>query len=62
MNSVLKSGAAHPETVVASSILENFDSLSNSSEPLHPPTIEVSWGQNLGQFLQEQVEDSTVGN
>ena len=36
------------ETVVASSVLENFDSLSNSSEPLHPPTIEVSWGQNLG--------------
>ena len=50
------------EPIAASSTLENFDSLSTSSEPLHPPTTEVSWGQNLGQFLQEQFEGSTIGN
>ncbi|RMX52529.1 hypothetical protein pdam_00025468, partial [Pocillopora damicornis] len=48
------------EPIAASSTLENFDSLSTSSEPLHPPTTEVSWGPHLGQFLQEQFEGSTI--
>lgn len=46
------------EPVAVSSRLEN--SLSTSSEPLHSPTIEVSWGPHSGQFLKEQFEDSTV--
>ena len=50
------------EPIAASSTLENFDSLSTSSEPLHPPTTKVSWGPHLGQFLQEQFEGSTIGN
>ena len=49
------------EPVAKNSRLENFDSLSTSREPLHPPTIEVSWGSHLEQFVQEQFEGSTVG-
>ena len=49
------------EPVAKNSRLENFDSLSTSHEPLHPPTIEVSRGSHLEQFVQEQFEGSTVG-
>jgi len=49
------------EPVAASSRLENSDSMSAIYEPLHPPSIEVSWGPHLGEFLQQQFEGSTVG-
>lgn len=49
------------EPAAASSRLENFDSMSTVYEPLHPPTIEVSWGPHLGQLLQQQFEGSAVG-
>lgn len=45
------------EPVAESSRLE----MSTIYEPLHPPTIEVSWGPHLTQFLQQQFEGSTVG-